>query len=49
MVVADEAHFLRNPLAYWGMLMAELGTHTSRMILATGTPFVRGSGARTQG
>lgn len=35
-VVADEAHFMRNPVANWGLLMVTLGTHTTRMILATG-------------
>ena len=35
----DEAHFLRNPVAYWGCLAAAIGTHSHRIILATGTPY----------
>ena len=38
-VVVDEAHFVRNPLSFWGILTAALGTHCRRLILATGTPF----------
>ena len=37
--VIDEAHMLRNPTALWAMLAAAIGTHSHRLVSATGTPF----------
>jgi hypothetical protein len=37
--VIDEAHMLRNPSALWAMLAAAIGTHSHRLMSATGTPF----------
>lgn len=28
--IIDEAHFLRNPLAYWSILATDIGTHSQR-------------------
>ena len=39
MLINDEAHFERNQLAFWGLMLTLLGTHCSRVILATGTPY----------
>ena len=41
-VIVDEAHFLKNPLTYWGIGTALLGCHAQRIICATGTPFNNG-------
>ena len=38
-VIIDEAHFLRNVLAYWGLGAAALGAQSKRIILLSGTPF----------
>ena len=38
-VIIDEAHFLRNVLAYWGLGAAALGAQSKRTILLSGTPF----------
>ena len=38
-VIIDEAHFLRNVLAYWGLGAAVLGMQSKRTILLSGTPF----------
>lgn len=38
-VVIDEAHFLKNLAAYWGMAAGLLGLHTNRMIPMSGTPY----------
>jgi hypothetical protein len=38
-VLFDEAHFMRNPMAYWGMMAAAIGTHSQRTICCTGTPY----------
>jgi len=36
-VVIDEAHFLKNPLTFWGVGAGLLGCHAQRVICATGT------------
>ncbi|KAL7547901.1 hypothetical protein ACHAWF_011183 [Thalassiosira exigua] len=38
-VIIDEAHFLRNVLAYWGMGAALLGAQAKRIALLSGTPY----------
>ena len=38
-VVIDEAHFLKNLVAYWGLAAGLLGLHTNRMIPMSGTPY----------
>ena len=35
-VVIDEAHFLKNPLTFWGIGASLLGCHAARVICATG-------------
>ena len=41
-VIVDEAHFVKNLLAYWGMGVALLGAQSKRTVLCTGTPFNNG-------
>lgn len=38
-VIIDEAHFLRNILAYWGLGASALGAQSKRTILLSGTPY----------
>ena len=41
-VIVDEAHFVKNLLAYWGMGVALLGAQSKRTVLCTGTPYNNG-------
>lgn len=37
--IIDEAHFLKNNLAFWGIATLLLGAHSQRVIPLTGTPY----------
>ena len=37
-VIVDEAHFLKNPISWWGLHAVMLGAHARRFIAVTGTP-----------
>ena len=39
LVVIDEAHFLKNPLSWWGLLGQMCGAHARRFVAVTGTPY----------
>jgi len=41
-VIIDEAHFVKNVLAFWGMGTALLGAQSKRTMLLTGTPYNNG-------
>ena len=38
-VALDEAHFLKNPLSWWGIHGVMLGLHARRFVAVTGTPY----------
>lgn len=41
-VIIDEAHFLKNPLAFWGLGASLLGLHGERTVPMSGTPMNNG-------